>query len=907
MDKDDKVNIQFGATIDDFQSKMSQVSGTFTQLATKWAALAAVVAGGISFKESIDQAIKFNEEALKIARAVDITANEAGILNTALNNISTTLGNGGISADAYTGAFLKFNRVLRTNSEDLRTLGIDVDAFNKGQMTSNELFMSAVKRVGEYKAGVDQTQVAMRLFGRSIEDVYGLLKLNDEALKDAEETNRSLNLTITQEGLEAAEAYKAAMNNVGDVLDGIQKTVGEAVIPMFTAMANSMASIGPIIVTILQDVLFTFVKVWQNMVDATEAAVSILQDILNVFGDIMDSVFRERAPKAMEVFRNVLRLVQVAFIEFRILVEIVSATVSGLIRSLGAVFVGFAGVVARALMGDFSGAMKAWENWGKNQISIVGETARKLVEIAKKGGQDIQDALVNPMGSDTKRTPAGKIPIPSGKLTAPSFDKDTGDTKKAELDLIKANNAAALALQLEYLRQAQAIYDNAYKNELITLKGYYAAKEAIDTQAFDFTIAAKRQEVASVQEARSAQGLKASERIQFQVQEAKLLGEINILEAQRVEMIRKNGADYANAESARMIAIQSMQNNARKAAAEAGIEDDRRFLSQQFSLRRINAEELLRLEAALEQSSYTITKEALDAKLQLAQNDALKRKEIRFEMETAEREHQQRLVAIERQATLEKRRYALQAQGEVQNSFAVMLNEFMSGTVSLGNVLRNFAMRIATTFQNLIAQRFAERIFGAGTAGNALIDRIVAPFVTIVDRIVGKWILGQSSMTAATVVGATTRTAAETAASSASMASTAATAIANIGAKAWEAAAAVYASIAAIPYIGPFLAPAMAVAAGAMVMGFVGRIASAKDGWWQVPGDQIANIHKDEMVMPAPEAQGIRDLVKSGGVKGGASEIHIHAVDAASVRKLFMDNGPALMASIKRQGRGFAT
>ncbi len=85
--------------------------------------------------------------------------------------------------------------------------------------------------------------------------------------------------------------------------------------------------------------------------------------------------------------------------------------------------------------------------------------------------------------------------------------------------------------------------------------------------------------------------------------------------------------------------------------------------------------------------------------------------------------------------------------------------------------------------------------------------------------------------------------------------------------KAWEAAASVYASIAAIPYVGPFLAPAMALAAGAMVVGFIGNIASSEGGEYDVAQDRLNYVHKNETILPAPFAQGLRDLVGQGGLK----------------------------------------
>jgi hypothetical protein len=57
-------------------------------------------------------------------------------------------------------------------------------------------------------------------------------------------------------------------------------------------------------------------------------------------------------------------------------------------------------------------------------------------------------------------------------------------------------------------------------------------------------------------------------------------------------------------------------------------------------------------------------------------------------------------------------------------------------------------------------------------------------------------------------------------------------------------------------------------------IGFAGVMASASGGWERVPSDQLAMIHKDEQVLPAGYAEGLRNLVAGGG--GGDTHVHLH-------------------------------
>lgn len=100
--------------------------------------------------------------------------------------------------------------------------------------------------------------------------------------------------------------------------------------------------------------------------------------------------------------------------------------------------------------------------------------------------------------------------------------------------------------------------------------------------------------------------------------------------------------------------------------------------------------------------------------------------------------------------------------------------------------------------------------------------------------------------------------------------------------KAWEVAASVYAAIAAIPYVGPFIAPVMALAAAGTVMGFASHIASAEGGY-DIPGtiNPITQLHANEMVLPAKHADVIRNMADNDGQQrgggGGAVNVSISA------------------------------
>jgi hypothetical protein len=179
---------------------------------------------------------------------------------------------------------------------------------------------------------------------------------------------------------------------------------------------------------------------------------------------------------------------------------------------------------------------------------------------------------------------------------------------------------------------------------------------------------------------------------------------------------------------------------------------------------------------------------------------------------------------------------------------------------------------------------------------------------------------GQALQTGAHTVGEATRTGVTAAGGLARIALKAGEAIKSILMYAWEAMAGAFNAMVAIPYIGPFLAVGAGAAAFALVAGIAGKIKSARGGY-DVPAglNPITQIHEEEMVLPKPYANVIRDMAKGGeagqqaagvnpaAVAAGGDTYHfnISAVDARSVKRMFMDNRGAVAEAAKTYGREF--
>jgi hypothetical protein len=221
-------------------------------------------------------------------------------------------------------------------------------------------------------------------------------------------------------------------------------------------------------------------------------------------------------------------------------------------------------------------------------------------------------------------------------------------------------------------------------------------------------------------------------------------------------------------------------------------------------------------------------------------------------------------------------------------------------------------------FGSSIAQAFNSQLRGllTGTTTwhtafkNALEDLLIK-FIEWCETSVAHYALAEAMKTAATTAGVAARTGAEQGGAAASLGAQGATAIRSILSSAAETFAGVFGFLA--PLMGPF-AVGPAAAAQATVAGMAGAVASADIGMWQVPKDQLALIHQNELIMPAGPAGALRDMLtntsNAGAGAGGGSvaihpttHFHVNAMDGASVASWMRSNGPGMAKALDQAVR----
>ena len=300
-----------------------------------------------------------------------------------------------------------------------------------------------------------------------------------------------------------------------------------------------------------------------------------------------------------------------------------------------------------------------------------------------------------------------------------------------------------------------------------------------------------------------------------------------------------------------------------KASADAQIAASKRALTQKtldldagVAAGRITAEEETRVRKEMVNQQSASDVSALQHRLEVLKADGLAHvaETIKIESEIHD---------IKAKAAISITQIEMKANAEVFNQRKSLLDgmtaqwtdgiqKMVNGTMSWSNGFRNAMLGIGDYFEKMVIKMGLD------------------------------WVKGEILKSAATAAGTKARTLSEEEAAFKSVAIWAWMAIKNVATSAWQAAAGAYAAMAAVPMIGPVLAPVVAAGALAAVISLGSHIASAEGGWENVPSDQLAMIHKNEMILPAQVADSVRNMASGTGDGGAPMHVHIHAMDAAS-------------------------
>lgn len=256
------------------------IEGAVGKLRGAWAGMAAVVGAGMLAKKGIDESVQLTVETQKLARALNMGATEA-------NNWRIAIGDVYGSTDEFITLTQAMNRQLKNNEDGLKAMGLATRDANGDFRDQKDLVLDALGVLREYKAGTDRNLAAQELFGRGVSVTSELLDLNAQRIDDAKEKAEALGAVVGQENVEAVSAYRAAMNDAGDVVEALWKAVGDMLMPIMTELANFLAENGPDAVRAMKIAVGVLATAFDGLAFAAQSTWAVIKAGIQSIGTLV--------------------------------------------------------------------------------------------------------------------------------------------------------------------------------------------------------------------------------------------------------------------------------------------------------------------------------------------------------------------------------------------------------------------------------------------------------------------------------------------------------------------------------------------------------------------------------------------------------------------------------------------
>lgn len=634
------------------QGAMGKVDAILGKLSGGFAVMAAAMAGGAFFKSAIEETKQFTGEAVKLSKALGITVAQASTLNIALGDIYA-------SADTFIGASQAMTRQLKTNEQGIKDMGVQTRDASGELRPMNDIIMDSIKTLNDYREGTDRSIAAQKLFGRGSSEAMQLLKLNNEVLDEARKKQEALGLTVSQENVEAMQRYKAAMNDVGDVVLALKKVVGDALIPILTDLGE-----------------------W----------------------------FAESGPQRVAIMRGAVNSLLTVFYVFKTGVETVWLSIKAFVQAAAVAILSLADAWVRLQNIDMEGAKDALKRGIEQASDILDASAAEAEKRGMAAWQKINDAW------EGKSTPATKKASGTKTMAEGTDDASKGKSRMSEWDVMLDRQKLA---HEKINAENETFFEFGKQREA----DYWSAILARQDLTKDERIGAEKKHIGLLLEIRKDEFTAYIAAEKTKVEAAKFNADEQFrIESDLAQKVKqKYGERSMQYEVAMKAVIQAEERAqaARDRLSEIDIKREQQIadfkiaktqMASDYELQmgQITSTQAIANEMRFEQEIWAAKSKAMEDRAELYKRDTIKYREMLLDNEEAQRQHDLRMEKLKEKAKLDDIKYALAWKNGMQSGFQSVLSQFFKGTMTIGNLFKGLFTSVLDSFTNMMAQMVSQ-------------------------------------------------------------------------------------------------------------------------------------------------------------------------------------------------------
>lgn len=287
----DRALLKERTTLQNLENDLTQTTIAESGLKENAMALGAVLAtvGAGLFKCATDAA-EYADNMLTLSNNTGVATDELQKLEYASDLVD-------VSMESMTGAMSRIAKNAKTASDSstelgqaYAQLGIKVKDAGGEFRSTDDIFYDAIDALGKIENQTERDNLAMTLFGKSAQDLAGVINAGSEGLKEYGDEAERLGLVMSEDDLKKAGEFQDAIDKLGSSFDALKNSLGLSVIPILTGLFEALSNIPvPVLraVTVVVG-LVAIIATLAKTINSTVQAASGISKMFSAVGDAVD-------------------------------------------------------------------------------------------------------------------------------------------------------------------------------------------------------------------------------------------------------------------------------------------------------------------------------------------------------------------------------------------------------------------------------------------------------------------------------------------------------------------------------------------------------------------------------------------------------------------------------------------
>lgn len=257
---------RFKTSLGNISDKLKSVSEKAAEMAQKTRGMSVAAAGALTAIGGIAyKAVQSADDLNTLAKQTGFTTDELQKMQYASDRID-------VSMDTITGAAARMTKQLGSNEDKFASLGVATRDVNGNFRSTSDIFFDTVTALGNIENETERDTVAMDIFGKSANELAGVIDDGGAALKNFGKEAEDAGLILDQETL----------NSLNEVNDEIDKLKAQGAASLAKAGAAALKALQPVI----EKVAGAIAKILDFIANLSPETIQIIVTILAVIAAI---------------------------------------------------------------------------------------------------------------------------------------------------------------------------------------------------------------------------------------------------------------------------------------------------------------------------------------------------------------------------------------------------------------------------------------------------------------------------------------------------------------------------------------------------------------------------------------------------------------------------------------------